>query len=303
MLPQQSERAELLARRARLAATLAGAALAPSEPFEITAEAVASELYRQSVYWALCSFSAASDDDAGATYSESLWSTLDSPPVTQAFEQVERQDALRAALRAGSFVYFAELPQAERLPLSLELCRLAALLIAKLDERKLTLRRLYVQRVWRLGLLVALALAAVQGSLWLHEAREFRSDLALGKPWRASSKFGSDGCVTPEQECADGPGFFFHTNEEDNPWIEIDLGSEQAFSKVETENRKDCCSERAVPIVVETSQDHENWQLVSRRNAPFSTWWASFPTAHARWVRLRLPNHTYLHLSRVRIIP
>jgi hypothetical protein len=61
-------------------------------------------------------------------------------------------------------------------------------------------------------------------------------------------------------------------------------------------------SDRAVPLIVETSVDHNTWTEVARRNDDFDSWKATFPAARVRWVRLRVPRRTYLHLRGVRIL-
>jgi hypothetical protein len=133
---------------------------------------------------------------------------------------------------------------------------------------------------------------------------EVRRDLAVGKPWRASSKYGfGGGCQSPEQTCPENVGYFFHTEEERSPWIEFDLGAARSFSVVRVEDRIDFISDRAVPLVIEVSENHRTWRAVARKETEFVTWRASFATVHARWVRLRADKKTWLHLYRVRIAP
>ena len=302
-LPKPSDRAVILAQRSRVSAVIARGALTPAEPYEISAGAIACELYRQAAYWALCALSDRSAEAVGASSADRIWDELDERLVSELTDEVAKSESLQVALRAGSFVYFAELEPGEQLELSVGLRRVADGLIARLNQRTQALRVVYVQRGWRLGLLVVLVLGVVQGFLRFREVREEHSDLAVGKAWRASSKFETGGCKSPEQECAGNTGYFFHTAEEQDPWLEIDLKSTQTFSKVEVDNRTDCCFERAVPLVVEVSADRRSWQPIARRETGFSTWRASFPAVHARWVRVRTPRQTFLHLARVKVIP
>jgi hypothetical protein len=72
---------------------------------------------------------------------------------------------------------------------------------------------------------------------------------------------------------------------------------------VRVRNRRNCCSERAVPLVVEVSTDNEHWLEVTRNEQDFSEWKGSFAPVQARWVRLRVPRKTVLHLRRVRVLP
>jgi hypothetical protein len=91
----------------------------------------------------------------------------------------------------------------------------------------------------------------------------------------------------------------FHTETENDPWIEIDLGAPKKVIRVEVINRGDCCADRAVPLVAEVSTDRMKWAQVARREEPFGTWKASFPARVARYVRLRAARHTVLHLQGV----
>jgi F5/8 type C domain len=294
----------VLVQRAKVSADIAGIARIPAEPLEVSTEGIACELYRQSAYWASAALAFAGPGEAAAPSElESVSARLDESLVRQATGgSRERFERLQSALVRGSFIYFADLQPAEQTALCLELRGLSEALLEKLDERGRAVNQIRAQRLWRLGLVLALVLGIITGSVWLREIQEQQSDLTLGNPWRASSQFETGGCTTPEQECSENGGYFFHTAEERNPWVEFDLASEHPISAVQVDNRRDCCTDRAVPLVVEVSRDRKTWQLVARRDDVFSTWRARFPTVTARWVRLRVFNQTtYLHLARVRI--
>jgi hypothetical protein len=299
-LPELDGRAALFAQRARGSAEVAQSALSPDEPQEMAAEGSASELYRQSAYWSLCAISEAAGRAVASDYAESMWDTLEQSLLTGAVASADRVEALRSSLRAGSFVYFAELPRSEQLAICSELRNLAQALLVKLDTRSRALHGILIQRASRLGLLVLAALFALAGAVWVRGALLERSDLAAGKPWRASSQLTS-ACTSPAQQCSESAGYFFHTLEEQNPWIEFDLGAAHQLSRVQVDNRKDCCTERAIPLTVEVSTDHEKWHTVARQDAEFATWNAPFAPVQGRWVRLRALNRTFLHLDRVRI--
>lgn len=128
------------------------------------------------------------------------------------------------------------------------------------------------------------------------------TNLADGKAWRTSSKWID--CDPTIGRC--GPHvtrILFHTNEDESPWFEIDLGTPTAFSSVSVQNRSDHMPERAVPLIVESSDDQLTWKELARRDENFSTWRAKFPTTTARFVRLRVPRRTFLHLEAVRVHP
>jgi hypothetical protein len=118
-------------------------------------------------------------------------------------------------------------------------------------------------------------------------------NLAAGKPMRTSSSWSgcsSDaGCIRQ----------LFHTNSEDNPWVEFDLGAPTRVRRLEVKNRSDCCHDRAVPLVAELSDDRTSWKEVARRDEIFPEWTATFPPTTARYVRLRVARNTVFHLNEV----
>ena len=119
-------------------------------------------------------------------------------------------------------------------------------------------------------------------------------DLAQGKKWRQSS-------VLPYP---DSPHFFFHTLDDDNPWVEIDLGEPTTFSRVTVVNRRDeGLQHRAVPLVLEAGDDQQSWKQLARRDEVFDTWEAKFEPVKARYVRARAARKTFLHLEAVKVHP
>jgi hypothetical protein len=125
-------------------------------------------------------------------------------------------------------------------------------------------------------------------------------DLALGRPWKTSSTLLT--CDPAHSSCGGQvTEIFFHTRDEDSPWISFDLGSDKTVKRVDVRNRLDCCQDRAVPLVVEVSDDEAHWTQVAWRDAGFTRWTARFRPVHARYVRLRASRHTTLHLEGVAI--
>jgi hypothetical protein len=94
---------------------------------------------------------------------------------------------------------------------------------------------------------------------------------------------------------------FFHTKDEENPWLRYDLGSKTYVSGLRIENRQDQEQARAVPLVVEVSDDGAGFKQVARREDEFSVWKPSFPKVSARYVRLRVARRSMLHLDDVEI--
>lgn len=299
-LAEPSERAATYAQRAHASAGLAQNVLSPNEPEEAHLEAYACELYRQSVYWSLCALASRSDSEPSGSYDPALWDSLDSQVLAKASTD-ERAESLNNALRGGTFVQFAELPITEQVATCAELRALAQTLLKGLDQRAERLSAIYLERMRGLALLGVLALALLVGAFQISSALERRRDFAYDRPWVVSSQFSSPGCTSPAQQCSEANGYFFHTNEEDSPWVEFDLGAKKTVSKVDVANRTDCCGERAAPITVEVSTNHRDWRSVARRDTEFTQWTASFAPVEARWVRLRLLKRNYFHLSHVSV--
>ena len=147
------------------------------------------------------------------------------------------------------------------------------------------------RRRWRVGFAAAALLVALGTltGLGIHLATP--RDLAEGQHWTASSALKP---FPPSKA-------LFHTIEEANPWFEIDLGRPKRVKGLYVKNRSDCCQERAVPLVGEVSLDRTNWDVVARRESPFQVWETSFPTIYARYVRLRVPRKSFLHLEEVKV--
>jgi hypothetical protein len=144
----------------------------------------------------------------------------------------------------------------------------------------------------RIALVVVGAAAivgAVRGILWaMPDGHRFRaSSGAWGYP--AAGTVGDRG----------DRGLFFHTAEEESPWVEIDLGELREIDRVMVENRDDLAADRAVPLVVELGDPARRYHEVARRVEVFDHWTATFPKQQARYVRLLVPRKTILHLKNV----
>jgi hypothetical protein len=281
-------------------------------------DAVAGELYRQSIYWALCALSTAPPAGAAAalpldgpdaprsaardTEVAAAWQRVDLDLMRRAAGGPEALARLEALVVESSFASLAAVPadeQERRIPL---LRAFALQLIDACEAPRSALDRLWYERVLRLAMLLGIGLLLMAVVLSISGYRERSSDLAAGKPWRASSD-GHPGCPSPQQSCAQSAGFFFHTAEEDQPWLEIDLGSPQTFSAVRVKNRTDCCRDRATPLIVEVSDNRQDWKTVATRPSSLTSWKAEFDSVQARYVRLRAARRTMLHLSEVRVLP
>jgi hypothetical protein len=282
-------------RRARAALELADRAYDPIDPLRAGSSlALSVSLYREAAYWALL---AQDESYAGRTLAE-LFEQLPVELLEHAAGGAMALREVRQALVERSFVETAELPL-EALPRDALLAReFAHALVARRLEAGQRVGRLQLQRGARTFGLLLLATATIWGTVAGVQRLTLQPDLAAGKPWRASSTL--DTCRPQEHLCAGAKtDMFFSTVEEKNPWFELDLGRRTRFSVVEVTNRSDCCPDRAVPLVVEVGNDRQKWHEVARRTETFATWKASFAPQEARYVRLRVPRRTHLHLEKV----
>lgn len=97
--------------------------------------------------------------------------------------------------------------------------------------------------------------------------------------------------------------FSFHTNIENNPWVELDLGAIYALHEIVVFNRKDMCQEKAYNLQVEISNDKINYEIIHKGFIPFKNKIKfnlnSIKTA--RYVKLSLDDYNYFHLSKIEI--
>ncbi len=102
-----------------------------------------------------------------------------------------------------------------------------------------------------------------------------------------------------------GPGF--HTEKQDQPWWQVDLGKPQPVARVVIWNRCDC-SDRAARLLVKVSDDARTWTTVYQHDGrtfygfsdskPLTVLLTNQP---ARFVRIQLPGNDYLHLDEVEV--
>lgn len=164
------------------------------------------------------------------------------------------------------------------------------------ETLRLTARR---TSATRLAIVALLALALLAGASRGVRALHGR-DIAVGKKWRTSTGQAAASGTVPKSTSAD---YFFHTKEEPNPWFEVDLGAPTTVGSVVMENRRDCCFARALPVIVELSNDAKTFREVGKTTEEFRSVRVSFAPTSARYVRLRVPHRSFLHLAEVGIFP
>jgi hypothetical protein len=282
---------------AQRALELADRAFDPVDPLTSGSSlALAISLYREAAYWALT----AQDANVSGTTLAAVMAEAPAELLETAAGSPEKLTDLKLALVGRSFVETADLA-AELLPRDATLARdFVHALIARKIEPEARLGRLLLQRTVRTFGALAILLALVTTLFVVIQRSRLQPDLAAGKPWRASSSY--ETCKPQEHTCGSArTDIFFHTVEEQEPWVEIDLKAPAGFSVVEVTNRSDCCPDRAVPLVVEVSNDQQKWREVARRTDTFAEWRAKFKPQKARYVRLRALRRTLLHLEKVAV--
>ncbi len=296
-LPVLTQDQQTLLSRARLAGELADRTIEPADPWKHgSGTALALDLYRQGIYWALLS----RDPGLGRPGFGQLWSAsgqalaaLGLPP-----DELREQGTLLSS--EPSFVAHGDMPEPNLRPAAEQARALLQRLLDAQDAPALTLLRLRIARAVRISLLLVLA----GGLAWflVTLAIPKKVDLAKGKPWTTSSMFYP--CDVEKGECGGTKTrIFFHTKEEQNPWFEYDLGAPTHFSSLTIRNRSDCCADRAVPLVVEVSNDRISYRELARQRTTFSVWKPKLEPQVARYVRLRVLRYAYFHLEEFQVHP
>jgi hypothetical protein len=290
-LANLGERRTRALEQARLLAEVEGRVENPVETLPPgSAPAVALDLYREAVYWALVAMRPADGEppsDLRALWDESAAGAF----LRLSADGVDVDvGAARSVLvdRTGD----RALDPKEETVARARQC--ADALVAHLLAPRRRLGRLLAQRWVRVGLAsLAIVLAAVGARRMV-----VGPNLVAGKTFRASSSW--SGCKG-DARC---DVLLFHTDVETNPWATVDLGAPTTVRTIEITNREDCCAERAVPLVVEMSDDDNNWTEIARRDEEFKTWKAKLPPKTARYLRFKIPKPgAVLHLRDIVVRP
>ena len=275
-------------QQARLIAEVARRTVTPVEALPGGSRAsVLIGLYRDAAYWAMAAGLPLGTPPPADL--EALWAAYTPEQLPHAV----RDPANLAALKR--ILIDRKTPAAEVEATEEEAGRARAFvdaLLWDLDALQRRIDRLQAQRWLRVTLAAVVLIALVVGL----RALTTGANLAEGKGFRTSSVWSGWAACQADGSCSD---VIFHTDDQSNPWVEYDLGSPKKVKRVEVKNREECCKDRAVPLVVEVSNDRNNWTEVARRDTEFSTWTAKFSAKTVRYVRLRVPRTTTFHLREV----
>jgi hypothetical protein len=283
-VPARGQRRDRAVCQARLLLEVARRVAEPVERLPPGARPpVRLTLYRQAAYWALVA--GRSDDGDAPPDLGAAWAAADPEHLRRAAHGDPNQEAVKRVL----------VDRSEPDPLDVadeDTSRardFTQTLLADLDGPKRRVDRVLFQRWWRVTLVLLLLAIAVMGARKLTLGPNMLAD----KPMRVSSSW--SGCA----QDAGCQSVMFHTEHELNPWVEFDLGERKTFRRLEVTNRADCCSERAIPLVAEISDDRASWTTIGRRETEFSTWTLTFPPKTARYIKLRVARMSTFHLKDV----
>lgn len=96
--------------------------------------------------------------------------------------------------------------------------------------------------------------------------------------------------------------FAFHTVEEDNPFILIDLKKEVRIKLIEIENRVvTCCQDRAKTLTIWVSKDKKEWKVLWKAPSVENNWTINTNTPNVQFVKIGLTEKNILHLNKVRV--
>lgn len=273
---EPDERARLAFTRARRLLDEAGRALDPNGPGGRDAE-----LAQRHLTSAVIEVARGLEHRDGPSDLESALAVLEKRGTSaKAAGSTERSLELSAALKS-------------REPADLEEAELVVARLIEAAEGGRSLQR--GERVRRLVLLVASALAVT--SVLVFEALRYPHYYYHYKVSSTHGDFPAEGLLGDTHEF----GLVFHTQQQKEPWVEIDLNDTRSISRVTIRHRTDCCTDRGLPLIVETAGDDKKWEQVGRREHAFDKWTASFSERRARYVRLRSTEDTVLHFSEVTV--
>ncbi|MDD5390300.1 MAG: discoidin domain-containing protein [Gallionellaceae bacterium] len=136
------------------------------------------------------------------------------------------------------------------------------------------------------------------------------ANLARGKPASQSSRSQWSRPDDP-QGAVDGVingSYGFHTNNEANPWWQVDLGAPYPLTEARIHNRIDSNPERARTLQVMLSDDGRNWRTVYRHNGSIfggkdgKPLVVSLKGESARYLRIQLNEANWFHLDEVEVM-
>jgi hypothetical protein len=250
--------------------------VAAAAPEGVAGTLSGAELYRLALHAALL----AHHPDRAPTPIQDAWDASIDVLAHIEPDPAARDRTGRALCREGSLAGATDLVELATLR------RFARGLVGDLSAPVARYRALLARRAASVIVAVAIGIALVTGIV---TAATTKPNLLRHAASRTSSLYSPFDAKNTE----------LHTNLDDRPWIEFDPGAATSISSLTIENRRDCCEDRAVPLVVEVSLDGVRFEEVARRSHAFRVWAPRFSPVTARFLRLSVPRKTFLHLRRV----
>jgi F5/8 type C domain-containing protein len=278
---------EQMLARAKLFAEVARRTESPFDALPVSdASAALIVLWQEATFWALSAL-------GGGSSHRNLRAAFEAAPRDVVVQAAGGKDWLpsveQALLLDARDVHVDEDSSGSR-PETATLAKFARSLISYLETptRELDRKRVRRSSIWLVAVLASLGALAGFGL-----SRRYNLPNRISAAKRSTSSE-----YSPCRAAGDCGNALFHTQEEDQPWVLYDLGTVLELHSIEVQNRTDCCYDRAVPLVVETSNDGESWIEQTRTERAFTTWSADL-RVRARFIRLRADRRTYLHLGAV----
>lgn len=257
--------------------------------------AVVIRLYREACALLLLALLRARDDDAPPPLDAAAFDR-----VTTSVDERDRDElrAVRDALTSTDPLFGDALAPDDAEALRAKLVALAARLRRVADPR--TPARVRAAQFVRVGAgAVAVGGLAVWGTTTLLAPTNIALHKhAVGSSLRVEPQ--GTGVTNGVLEASYG----LSTDNQEQPWILIDLGEPVPIGGVKVYNRGDQAFDDCLPLVLELSGDGKSYSEVDRRETSFTQfrpWYSKRHGEVARYVRLRLPKYGYLALAEIEV--
>jgi hypothetical protein len=233
---------------------------------------------------------------------ESDWETLKTvPAIQQAWNNLSAIQVanLVAATGPQGDQALANLPLPQRKTFAIGLHEFVNAISEPLEFEANRLGRALFARYTRVSLAAAavLIVVGVIGS-WISSKFE-KPNIALHRRVEVSSQYPGAGEDHTLLVDGDKTNLGFHTDCQGG-WVIIDLGAPTKFDKVVVYNRTEF-PERAIPLIIEVSNDHQSFRQLAERKEVFDKWSATGLGAQGRYVKLRNTSPNCFHLAEVEI--
>jgi hypothetical protein len=287
----------------RMARALLGAA----ESFEsfdgAERELAAIALLRQAAVFAADGYLRRQKVDITESVERTWNAALEQPELNRLAQgfSADTRERMRCAVSVGLTSEYDTWSAAELRSLGASLKRLVHGMVNRVEDEILQPRRLRFQRIVRW---VALVGAVAFGVSWCVDqirSASATTNIALDKKVSISSNWRESEYPPSRLVDGDATQVGCHSESQDHPWVQIDLGSRRPIHRMVVVNRLDGLTDRAVPLLVETSSDGKDYKEYARQTVDFKTWNVKGPSTKARYVRLTILGQAILHLNEVEI--